>query len=351
MHRRTVQAVRGVLTHARSMEIRVNQARKWSNGLMRFLLYPLFARYIRMPGRRFQGSLGVLDPLESEIARRSKELVTVMAEGIGERSIRTVENLNACADFIEATFEDLGYSVVSQHFEYRKIPMRNVIAELPGTESGGKVLVLGAHYDTVIGCPGADDNATGVAALLELARLLKGKRFKHTIRFVAFANEESNGDGPELMGSYHYARSCHEAGDDLVGMISLEMLGSYSDEEGSQKYPFPFNLFYPSKGNFIGFVGNIDSGDFVRSVVGTFRAAVDFPAEGVAAPDRFQDINRSDHWGFWQFGYPALMATDTSNFRYEHLHTAEDTTEQVDFERMSRVIHGMLQVTEKLAAG
>lgn len=329
----------------------MTQLSEWSNSLMRFLLYPVFARYIRMPGRRFQGALGVLDPLEVEIAGRSKELVTVMADGIGERSIQAVEGLNSCADFIEATFEELGYSVVSQHFEYRNIPMRNLVAELPGTSPDAKVIVLGAHYDTVIGTPGADDNATGVAALLELARLLQGKQFKHTIRFVAFANEENNGDGPELMGSYHYARSCHEAGDDLIGMISLEMLGSYSDEEGSQKYPFPFNLFYPSKGNFIGFVGNVDSGDFVRGVVGTFREAVDFPAEGVAAPDRFQDINRSDHWGFWQFGYPALMATDTSNFRYEHLHTPEDTTDQVDFERMSRVVLGMLRVTETLARG
>ena len=336
------------------MEELMKQSRSWSNAFLRLVLYPFFARYVEMPGKSYRGAFASLEPVEAEIARRSRELVTVLADGIGERSIKTVDGLNAAADFIEATFFDLGYSVVRQAFDYRGIRMYNLIAELPGHEADAadseKVLVLGAHYDTVIGTPGADDNASGVAALLELARLLKGRRLTHTVRFVAFANEENNGDGPEQMGSYHYARSCSEAGDDLIGMISLEMLGCYSNEEGSQKYPFPFNLFYPSRGNFIGFVGNTDSRDFVHSVVGGFRQAVDFPAEGVAAPDRFRDINRSDHWAFWQFGYPALMATDTSNFRYEHLHTDSDSTDQVDFERMARVVHGILKVSIELAS-
>lgn len=314
------------------------------NSLMKLVLYPVFAKYVSMPGKSHEGPLEELDEVEQEIAENSLAVVTTMAVDIGERSINTPNELNACADFIETSFRELGYDVVRQPFEYRGIRMYNLIAELPGTTRPDEVFVLGAHYDTVIGTPGADDNATGVAALLEHARLLKDLKLSRTVRFVAFGNEENNGDGPYVMGSYHYAKACHEAGDNIVGMISLEMLGCYKDTEGSQLYPFPFSLFYPKAGSFIGFVGNIASAEFVKSVVAKFRETTKFPSEGACPPEKFSDISRSDHSSFWYFGYPALMATDTSNFRYEHVHMPEDTPDKVDFPKMARVVNGILKV-------
>src|SRR5581483_8884141 len=115
-----------------------------------------------------------------------------------------------------------------------------------------------------------------------------------------------------------------------------------------QHYPFPFNLFYPDTGNFIAFVGNVQSRAWVKKVVGAFREHVRFPSEGAAAPDRFQDINRSDHWAFWQFGYPALMMTDTSNFRNPFLHTMEDTTDKLNFDHMARLVSGLVRITSVL---
>lgn len=315
-------------------------------GILRLALYPLFARFVSMPGRSFKGKGKALSSFERDLVERCQKRVHSMAVNIGERSIETPSGLSACADYIEADLGALGFAVERQGFEYRGIKMDNISCELRGKTRPDEVLVLGAHYDTVIGTPGADDNASGVAALLELARMLSRmeKPLGRTVRFVAFANEENNGDGWHNMGSYHYASMCHERGDKIIGMLSLEMLGCFSHAEGSQNYPFPFNLFYPEKGDFIGFVGNAASKKFVREVVGTFRLYALVASEGVAAPERFRDIARSDHWSFWQYGWPALMVTDTSNFRYAHVHEEEDTPDKIDFASMVRVVEGVRQV-------
>ncbi|MBK9141618.1 MAG: M20/M25/M40 family metallo-hydrolase [Candidatus Melainabacteria bacterium] len=317
---------------------------------LRLLFYPVFARYVSMPGRSFSGGPTCLAPWLSELSDRLRARVQAMAVGIGERSIKTPEGLSACADYIAREMAALGFTVERQSFVYRGMTMDNLICEIRGNTRPEDVFVLGAHYDTVIGTPGADDNASGVAALLELARDLRDKNPGCTIRFVAFANEENNGDGWYNMGSYHYATMCHQRGDRIIGMLSLEMLGCFSEEEGTQHYPFPFNLFYPSRGNFIGFVGNFASRDFVQEVVGTFRQHATIPSEGVAAPERFRDIARSDHWSFWQYGWPALMITDTSNFRYEHVHKEEDTPDKIDFDSMVRVVEGVRQVVLHFAS-
>jgi Zn-dependent M28 family amino/carboxypeptidase len=226
--------------------------------------------------------------------------------------------------------------------------MHNIEAELKGKEAPEEIIVIGAHYDTVYGSPGADDNATGVAALLEIARLMADSVQGRTLRLVAFANEETSNDGSnETMGSYLYARECHGCGDKIVGMISLEMLGVYFDTPGSQVYPAPFKWFYPNVGNFIGFVGDIPSRDFVLKCIASFRRQCQFPSEGVAAPPFLRDANRSDHWGFWQFGYAALMLTDTSNFRNTLYHTDKDLPEIINFERLARLTHGLvLMITD-----
>lgn len=151
------------------------------------------------------------------------------------------------------------------------------------------------------------------------------------------------------MGSVVYAKRCRERNENVVGMLSLETIGCYSDAKGSQKYPAPFNLFFPSRGNFIGFVGNRGSKRFVRDVVKSFRRHTKFPSEGVAAPERITGIGWSDHWAFWQQGYPGLMVTDTAPFRYVHYHEPTDTPDKIDYDRTARVVAGMARVVTELA--
>jgi hypothetical protein len=324
----------------------------WKNikrSLLRCLFYPVFARYVSMPGRSFSDTLPALLPSEKQLAARLRKHVEELALGIGVRHAERGDSLRRSAKYCTSQFIQRDFDVEIESFDFQGVSQQIVVAEITGRRKPKEVIVIGAHYDTVLGSPGADDNASGVAALIEIASLLKDVPMDKTVRFVAFPNEEYHGEDWRNMGSYHHAKRSHDRGDRLVGMISLEMLGYFSNEVGSQKYPFPFNLFYPERGNFIGFIGNYASRDWVRRVVRNFRELAAFPSEGAAAPERFKDIARSDHWSFWQFDCPALMVTDTSNFRFPYLHGEEDTPDKVDFEAMARITVGLAKVIVKLA--
>ena len=183
----------------------------------------------------------------------------------------------------------------------------NLEVQLLGAVPGDGAIVLGAHYDSADGTVGADDNASGVAALLELARILREAKLRRTVRFVFFVNEEPPYFQTSAMGSLVYVRALHNERTPIAAMISLETLGFYSDVPGSQNYPPILRLFYPSRGNFIGFVANSESRSLVRQVLRDFRGAAQFPSEGIAAPSTLPGIGWSDHWSFWQLGYPAIM--------------------------------------------
>jgi len=241
-----------------------------------------------------------------------------------------------------------GYAPADQPYEAGASPVKSVEAELRGGTRAAEIVVVGAHYDTV-STPGADDNASGVAGVLELARLLAGRSLPRTVRFVAFVNEEPPFFWRDTMGSRVYARRCRERGENIVGMLSLEALGCFSDAEGSQKYPPPFSAFYPSRGNFISFVGNLSSRGLVRRCLDSFRRHARFPSEGLAAPGQIQGIGWSDHWSFWQEGWPAVMVTDTATFRNLNYHTDGDTPEKLDYDRMARVVAGLAKVVGELA--
>jgi Zn-dependent M28 family amino/carboxypeptidase len=320
----------------------------WSK-LLKLILYPFFRKFISMPGRSHSGKISPLTESEREIRERVEWYVRQLAEDIGERNIKQYENLQKAARYIENIFWGLGYEARHQDFTVGSATMKNIEAEVRGRSRPDEIIVIGAHYDTVFGCAGADDNASGIAALLELARLFKELQPERTVRFVAFANEENQNNPWEMMGSYAYAERCKLRGEKIVGMLSLEMLGYYSEAEGSQVYPFPFNLFYPTKGDFLAFVGDYGSRKWVKSALASFRKYAQVPSEGVAAPSRFRDINRSDHWAFWQFGYPGLMITDTSNFRYPHVHTPQDTPDKLDFDKLTRAVSGLKAMVVELA--
>jgi Zn-dependent M28 family amino/carboxypeptidase len=224
---------------------------------------------------------------------------------------------------------------------------------------------VGGHYDSVPDCPAANDNGTGVAAVLEIARLAASagrpdpkpvgdgvgspftRRPERTLRLVAFVNEEPPFFHTELMGSLVYARRCRARGENVVGMISLETIGCYSDRPGSQAYPLPppLDKLFPGIGNFIAFVSDLGALGYVRHWVGSFRRLAKFPSEGAAAPELITGVGWSDHWSFRQVGYPALMITDTAPFRYPHYHTRDDTVDKIDFERTARVVAGVARVT------
>ncbi len=303
---------------------------------------------IPMPGKSFAGPLLPLSKAESATSINLKKHVRTLAEVIGERNLWRHQALENAAKHISDTFSSLGYSPLEQVFNVNGKTVKNIEAVVSGGDQSCAV-VIGAHYDTVRGSPGANDNATGVAAVLELARLLKSTNPEREIRFVAFVNEEQPFFATEGMGSWRYAKRSVLRGESITAMLSLETIGYYSDAPESQHNPFPFGLIYPSRGNFIGFVSNIRSVNLVREVVGSFRRHAAFPSEAVAAPGWMTGIGWSDHWAFWKAGYPAVMVTDTAPFRYTEYHTAADTPQVVDVERMARVVHGLAGVTRDLA--
>ena len=302
-----------------------------------------------MPGKSHRGPLPTLT--DGQVARRDalRRDLEKLAGEIGDRNLYAYENLNAAADFIEASFAAAAHEVSRQAYEIDEKVFYNIEAELKGVEKPEEILVFGAHYDSVPGCPAANDNGTGVVAVLALARAFAGKKTERTLRFVAFANEEPPHFQSKNMGSWVYAKRCRQREEKIVGMLTPETIGCYSDEKGSQKYPFPFNLFYPSTGNFIAFVGNLSSRKLVRNSVGTFRRHVKFPSEGAALPEFIPAAGLSDHWAFWQEGYEGLMITDTAFYRYQYYHTAEDTPDKIDYDRLARVVDGLEAVLAELA--
>jgi Zn-dependent M28 family amino/carboxypeptidase len=201
----------------------------------------------------------------------------------------------------------------------------------------------------VLGAPGANDNGSGVAAMLALARRFAGKPAQHTLRFVAFVNEEPPYFLTGQMGSFVYAGRCKAHGDRISAMISLETIGYFSDAPHSQTYPAPgLGVFYPSIGNFIGFVSNVPSRHLLRRAIALFRKHANIPSEGAALPAFIPGVSWSDQWSFWQHGYPGIMITDTAPFRYPHYHSATDTPDKLDYDRFALVVSGMEKVIEEL---
>jgi len=303
----------------------------------------------RMTLKSYAGPFLPLSGEEQKISANLHRHVLRLADKIGERNIWRPKKLAEAADYIEQTWQAQGYTVRSQEYEARGVPSANLEIEIPGTSKTGEIVLIGAHYDSVTGCPGANDNGSGVAALLEIARLLNHLQQARTIRLVAFTNEEPPFFLSGEMGSTVYAARAKKHSENVVAMLSLETMGYYSDKPHSQEYPFPLSFFYPHTANFIGFVGNLRSGRLVKQSLAAFRRYTEFPSEGTAAPGWITGIGWSDHWSFWRQGYRAIMVTDTAFFRYKYYHTAEDTQEKLDYDRLARVTLGLSHVVIDLA--
>ena len=304
-----------------------------------------------MPGKSWSDPVSPLSAEERQIQENLQRHVKMLAQTIGERNVWNAGSLAAAAMYIRSSLVDLGYEVRTQSFNSNGVSVQNIEVEVPGADAPGEIIVVGAHYDSVQGGPGANDNASGIAALLEIARLLDGKGTTRTLRLVAFVNEEQPFSGGPEMGSMVYAERSQQRGEQIKGMLSLETIGYYSDQPGSQHYPFPFSYFYPDTGNFIGFVSNLGSWRLVRQAVAAFRSSTAFPSEAVAAPEWIRGVGWSDHASFWQAGYPAIMITDTAFFRYRHYHDETDTPDKLDYASLARVTRGLVDVVVELAGG
>lgn len=283
----------------------------------------------------------------SEVRLRAH--VEMLASEIGERNVWRPKALAAAEAYIRRTFEAQGYRVNVQEFDYEGRRVANLEVERRGTMHPQEIIVVGAHYDSVRGSPGANDNGSGVAALLELARHFAGRETARTVRFVAFVNEEPPFFHTDDMGSGYYARAARGRNDDIRAMFSLETIGYYRDEPNSQHYPAFLSFFYPDRGNFLGFVANFRSRRLMQQAVTAFRAASDFPVEHIATFAAIPGIDWSDHYSFWRQGYPALMITDTALYRYPHYHSAHDTPDKLDYRRFSRATEGLIGMLATVA--
>jgi Zn-dependent M28 family amino/carboxypeptidase len=276
--------------------------------------------------------------------------VQMLAGEIGERNVFRPSALRATADCIAAEWQAQRYEVAAQTYEVYGTPCANLEVTRSGTKVPSEIILVGAHYDSVLGSPGADDNGSGVAALLEMSRYFAGEAPERTVRFVAFVNEEPPFFSTRRMGSDVYARAARARGDDIRLMMCLETIGYHREEPGSQRYPPLFGLFYPARGNFIAFVANLSSRKRLRQAAQAFRAHSDFPVEALATFGLIPGVAWSDHLSFWRQGYRALMVTDTAFYRYPHYHMPEDTPDQLTYDALARVTAGLCRVVAALAA-
>ncbi len=304
---------------------------------------------IQMPGSSYRGELSRLTSEEIVLRDSLQSTIKELATKIGSRNSGVYSKLADAANFLESALTKAGYLVNRKSFEVDQKVFSNLEVEIPGSEQAGEIVIVGAHYDTAFTSRGANDNGSGVAAVLELARLFKDTKPSKTLRFVEFTNEEPPFFQTNGMGSAVYAKTSKAKHEKIVAVLSLETMGYYSTQPNSQKYPVPLNLFYPSEGDFVGFIGDISSGKLVRSAIASFRQHTKFPSEGASLPSGLPGVGWSDQWSFWQQGYPAIMVSDTAPYRYPHYHTIDDTPDKIDFDRFAQVVKGLQSVIADLA--
>ena len=304
-----------------------------------------------MPGSSANGDLAPLTHAELSSRLRLREHVVLFATAISSRDTTHPELLEAAAGVIAGVWHGQGYEVLEQEYDAGGVVVRNLEVQIRGAKAPDEIVIVGAHYDSAHGWPGADDNASGVAGLLELSRFFApgGSQTppERTLRFVAFTNEEPPHFQTETMGSVVYAKRCAAREENVVAMFSLESIGYFRQELGTQHYPWPLGHFYGERGNFIGFVGDTSARSLVHLAIANFRSMTDFPSEGIAAPSVIPGIGWSDHWAFSQEGFPAIMITDTAPFRNPHYHKPSDTADTLDYDCMARLVEGLKQMTSE----
>jgi Zn-dependent M28 family amino/carboxypeptidase len=305
-----------------------------------FLIYPIIRVNLfssNKAGKTTNSSKPGVKPLHQHVHH--------LSEVIGSRSAFEYEKLDAAKDYIETVLKDLGLEYTLQNYQYREKTFSNIIVTLEGKKEPGKIFIIGAHYDTVFATPGADDNASAVAVLLELCRLLKDYQPSQTLKLIFFVLEEPPTFNTKYMGSYVYAKTAKENKEKIYGMISLEMLGYYNDKKGGQLYPLPLmSLFYPKVPDFIAVVGDLRSRKLVKKIANSIKKGCAIPVETLSTVKFVPGVDFSDHGSFWKMGYPAVMITDTAFYRNSNYHSMSDTIDTLDFDKMGELLTGLKQV-------
>ena len=258
------------------------------------------------------------------------------------RNYINLKSLNLAADYISNEFKAIGLAVEEQVFEVESIAYKNIIASY-GPKDAERI-IIGAHYDVCENQPGADDNASGVAGLLEIARQFQIHKpnTKYRYDFVAYTLEEPPFFRTDYMGSHIHAKSLYDNNVKVKSMISLEMIGYFSEDKTSQQYPIGvLKLFYPSKGNYIAVVGKMGEGKLAREFKRGIRKSSDIQVKSINAPAKLQCIDFSDHLNYWRYNYKAVMITDTSFFRNVNYHQPTDTPDTLNYIKMAEVIKGV----------
>ena len=281
---------------------------------------------------------------------RKENLLVHLQQLVGDRNAFThLRQLRKAGEYITNYFRSYSYNTRTEPVRFFLRRYDNIVAEPPDSDPSSPLLIIGAHYDSVPGSPGADDNASGVATLLEIARVVVAglSACPFRLQFVAFTLEEEN-----MFGSSHYARTLAKQRAAIVSMVSLEMVGFKSDAPGSQQLPPGYEHLYPHTGSFIGVIGNERSRALLETFVKAMKTVEGLPVESLAVPgngEALPPVRLSDHSPFWDLGYPALMITDTSWFRNPHYHRPTDTIETLDLDFMARVAQGVVRAVQTLA--
>jgi len=285
-----------------------------------------------------------------ELSMRLQQHVYKLSHEIGDRSVFKYKNLIQSRNYIRDQLESFGYKVEFQTYNdgFYGSKVDNVIATKEGINNEDEIVIVGAHYDTCNN-PGADDNGSAIAGLLELARLLFDSANNKTIKFIAFVNEEPPFFKTEQMGSRIYARNAKSKKENIRAVLILEMIGYYNDRPNSQRYPPLLGLFYPNKGNFISVVSNFSSSWLAKKIVSSFRGVTSFPLESIVTFSFVPGVDFSDHWSFWKEDYPAVMITDTAFYRYDYYHSKFDTYEKLNYQKMAEVVKGLKGSLEEIS--
>ncbi len=286
-------------------------------------------------------------PRDKTLPSKVRSHVIRLSKEIGQRSIFDYSRLNEAAVYISQRFKDYGFEVEFQEYSLFDRCVSNIIARKAGSSDVGKIIV-GAHYDTYFN-PGADDNASAVAGLLELARMANSMDNRKTVEFVAFVNEEPPFFKTKDMGSFVYASRARDKELNIQAVLILEMIGYFSDKPFSQRYPLFLGPFYPNRADFIAVVGNLDNRRLVEQVVAYYKEASPFPVKSIALFNFIPGVDFSDHWSFWQNNFPAVMITDTAFYRYPYYHTSLDTFDRLDYQKISMIVEGLAGVLRRLA--
>ncbi|CAN2048926.1 M28 family peptidase [Candidatus Magnetomoraceae bacterium gMMP-1] len=283
-------------------------------------------------------------------AQNLEDHLHALTINIGERSVRTPEALQETVNYIQSFYKEIDLPVHTEPYQYQNFTVANVVSEIFFCSYPSKNYIIGAHYDSVAGTVGADDNASAIAVQLETARCLRELKNRDqldlAVKFVSFTLEEPPAFGTRYMGSKVYAKKARKEKEKLDGMICLEMVGYTCHEPGCQEYPFPLMMMdYPKQGDFIGIVGDFNSGNLTASLFKAFKKNTKLPVIKLTVPLKgwlMPSVRLSDHASFWDEGFKSVMITDSAFYRNPHYHLPSDTMDKLDFNFMAQVVKSLV---------